>query len=96
MTVSTATATRPAIRGPLMGFGAQLLLLGALGATAGLSVAGWVAGIAYGIERLCHVVKASHKQLATKIRENVLQSVRDHIGDQQLLDDLSLLVVKHA
>jgi sigma-B regulation protein RsbU (phosphoserine phosphatase) len=54
------------------------------------------AGIAYGIERLCKVVRNSHGQLADGIREAVLKSVREHIGGQQLLDDISLLVIKHA
>jgi PAS domain S-box-containing protein len=54
------------------------------------------AGIAYGIEQLCKVVRTSHRQLADSIREAVLNSVREHAGGQRFLDDMSLLVVKHA
>ena len=53
------------------------------------------AGRAYGIERLCQVVRASHRQLAANIRENILRSVREHMGACPLLDDMSLLVVRH-
>jgi len=42
------------------------------------------------------VLKRSHSQPASRIRETVLQSLRDYIGVQQLLDDVSLLVVKPA
>ena len=49
MTVSTATGTATAARGPLLGLGIQILLLGGLAVTAGLSLAGWFAGIAYAI-----------------------------------------------
>ena len=54
------------------------------------------AGIAYGIEQLCKVVRTTHRQLADSIREAVLSSVREHVGGQRSLDDMSLLVVKHA
>jgi phosphatidylglycerophosphate synthase len=49
VTVSTATATAPAARGPLLGLVIQLLLLVTLAAVAGLSAAGWLAALAYGI-----------------------------------------------
>ncbi|HXE63673.1 MAG TPA: MHYT domain-containing protein [Bryobacteraceae bacterium] len=53
-------------------------------------------GCQYGVERLADVLKRSHSQPASRIRETVLQSLRDYIGVQQLLDDVSLLVVKPA
>jgi PAS domain S-box-containing protein len=53
-------------------------------------------GRQYGIERLADVLKMSHSQPSHGIRETVLQSLRDYIGVQQLLDDVSLLVVKSA
>jgi PAS domain S-box-containing protein len=53
-------------------------------------------GIAYGLERLSEALKASHKQPAETIREAVLSSLREYIGDQHLLDDISLLVIKPA
>jgi PAS domain S-box-containing protein len=53
-------------------------------------------GAAYGIERLCEAVKTSHRQLAEGIRKAILNSLRQYIGEQRLLDDISLLVIKHA
>jgi serine phosphatase RsbU (regulator of sigma subunit) len=38
----------------------------------------------------------SYTQPAHLIRETVLTSLRDYIGVQQLMDDVSLLVVKPA
>ncbi|MDI6100722.1 CDP-alcohol phosphatidyltransferase family protein [Actinoplanes sp. NEAU-A12] len=48
MTISTATTTTSPYRAPLAGFVAQLLLLGALAVTVGLSTWGLVAGVVYG------------------------------------------------
>jgi len=53
-------------------------------------------GAAYGIERLCEAVKTSHRQLAEGIRKAILNSLSQYIGEQRLLDDISLLVIKHA
>jgi len=53
-------------------------------------------GVAYGIERLCEAVTANHGRLAQGIREAVLKSLREFTGGKPLLDDISLLVVKHA
>jgi len=53
-------------------------------------------GRQYGVERLANVLKTSYTQPAHLIRETVLTSLRDYIGVQQLLDDVSLLVVKPA
>jgi serine phosphatase RsbU (regulator of sigma subunit) len=52
------------------------------------------AGVAFGVERLSEVVRTSHRQPAGAIREAVLSSLRKHIGDLHLLDDVSLLVIK--
>lgn len=54
------------------------------------------AGAAYGIERLCAVLRTCNKQLAGEIKETVLRSVREYVGQQRILDDISLLIVKHA
>jgi PAS domain S-box-containing protein len=51
-------------------------------------------GASYGIERLCEVVKASHRQTVGEIREAVRNSLRAYRGGQTLLDDISLLIVK--
>jgi phosphatidylglycerophosphate synthase len=48
VTFSTATTTTSPSRAPLAGFAAQLLLLGALAVSVGLSTWGWLAGVAYG------------------------------------------------
>jgi len=54
------------------------------------------AGFTYGIERLSEAVMTSHCQPAEGIREAVLRSLREYIGGQHLLDDISLLVIKPA
>jgi PAS domain S-box-containing protein len=53
-------------------------------------------GVAFGVERLCEAVRTSHVKPAGAIREAVLSSLRKYIGDQHLLDDVSLLVIKPA
>ena len=62
--------------------------------TDGITEATDCAGVAFGIERLCEAVRTSHRQPAGVIREAVLSSLRQYIGDQHLLDDVSLLVIK--
>jgi sigma-B regulation protein RsbU (phosphoserine phosphatase) len=54
------------------------------------------AGIAFGVERLCEVVRTSHQQPAGAIREAVLSSLRNYTEGQNLLDDVTLLVIKPA
>jgi serine phosphatase RsbU (regulator of sigma subunit) len=54
------------------------------------------AGIAFGVERLCEVVRKSHQQPAGAIREAVLSSLRNYTEGQNLLDDVTLLVIKPA
>jgi phosphatidylglycerophosphate synthase len=61
VTVSTATGTTLATRGPLLGLGIQVLLLGTLGATAGLSPAGWTAGIAYALAVCLFLITGLHR-----------------------------------
>lgn len=53
-------------------------------------------GVAYGIDRLSEAVRISHGQPAEAIRRAVLSSLREYIGGQHLLDDISLLVIKPA
>jgi PAS domain S-box-containing protein len=53
-------------------------------------------GAAYGVERLCEAVTIHHRQPANGIRKAVLNNLREYIGGKPLLDDISLLVVKHA
>src|SRR3954466_5919323 len=61
VTVRTAKVTTSGSRGPLLGLGIQLLLLVTLAATAGLSTAGWIAGIAYGIALCLFLITGLHR-----------------------------------
>jgi PAS domain S-box-containing protein len=54
------------------------------------------AGVTYGIERLAEAIRSSHGQPSKEIREAVLYNLRQHIGGQELLDDISMLVIKPA
>jgi PAS domain S-box-containing protein len=62
--------------------------------TDGITEAGNAAGVSYGIDRLCEVVKAAHRQTVGEILAAVRESLREYRGEQVLLDDVSLLVVK--
>jgi PAS domain S-box-containing protein len=53
-------------------------------------------GVTYGIERLAEAIRISHQQPSKGIREAVMLNLREHIGGQELLDDISLLVIKPA
>jgi PAS domain S-box-containing protein len=64
--------------------------------TDGITEAMNCAGAAFGIERLSAAVKTAHAQPAGAIREAVLGSLREYVGGQSLLDDISLLVIKPA
>jgi PAS domain S-box-containing protein len=62
--------------------------------TDGITEATNCAGTAYGLERLSEAVRTSHAKPADAMRESVLDSLREYVGDQHLLDDISLLVIK--
>jgi PAS domain S-box-containing protein len=64
--------------------------------TDGITEAINCANVPFGVERVCEVLRSSHGQPAYSVREAVLRSLREHIGGQDLLDDISLLVVKPA
>jgi hypothetical protein len=49
VTIRTATVTTPASRGPVLGLAVQVVLLGVLAGTVGLSAGGWLAGAAYAV-----------------------------------------------
>jgi sigma-B regulation protein RsbU (phosphoserine phosphatase) len=53
-------------------------------------------GVTYGIERLAEAVRVSHEQPSREIREAVLRNLREYIGGQGLVDDISILVIKPA
>ena len=64
--------------------------------TDGITEAINCAGVTFGIERLSAAVRTSHQKPADEIRGAVLSSLREYIGGQALLDDISLLVIKPA
>jgi PAS domain S-box-containing protein len=64
--------------------------------TDGITEAINAAGVTYGIERLSEAIRTSHGEPAESIRAAVLNNLREYIGGQHLLDDVSLLVIKPA
>lgn len=48
----------------------------------------------YGLERLCQVVSENWQQSAEAVRQAVISDVRRHIGEQEVQDDMTLLVLK--
>ena len=48
----------------------------------------------YGIERLCKVVSKAWSKSAQEIQDTVIEDVYDHIGEQKVFDDITLLVLK--
>jgi serine phosphatase RsbU (regulator of sigma subunit) len=64
--------------------------------TDGITEATNGANVPFGVERVCEALKRSQGQPAHSVREAVLRSLREYIGSQDVLDDISLLVVKAA
>jgi predicted ATPase/serine phosphatase RsbU (regulator of sigma subunit)/tRNA A-37 threonylcarbamoyl transferase component Bud32 len=50
--------------------------------------------VQYGLERLCEVVRENHQRSAEEIRHAVIEDVRQHIGEQKVFDDITLVVLK--
>ncbi|MCW6036988.1 PP2C family protein-serine/threonine phosphatase [Spirulina subsalsa FACHB-351] len=48
----------------------------------------------YGIERLCALVSRYWHQSSEEIKSKIIEDVYDHIGQQKVFDDITLLVVK--
>jgi len=48
----------------------------------------------YGLENLCKSIKSNHQLNANKIKEVVIEDVRRHIGKEESMDDLTLVVLK--
>jgi predicted ATPase/serine phosphatase RsbU (regulator of sigma subunit)/tRNA A-37 threonylcarbamoyl transferase component Bud32 len=48
----------------------------------------------YGLERLCQVIRDSWHKSAGQIRQNVIDDVRRHIGEQKVYDDITLVILK--
>jgi serine phosphatase RsbU (regulator of sigma subunit) len=51
-------------------------------------------GEQYGLERLCEVISQYWTQSAEDIKEAVIADVRRHIGEQEVYDDITLVVMK--
>jgi sigma-B regulation protein RsbU (phosphoserine phosphatase) len=62
--------------------------------TDGITEAENRAGIQYGIERLCKVVKEHNCCSADEIKEKVIDDLKQHISDCKIMDDITLLVLK--
>ena len=63
--------------------------------TDGITEAENMAGMQYGLERLCEVVSQNWQLSAGEIRETVIDDLKRHIGQQKVYDDITLLVLKH-
>jgi sigma-B regulation protein RsbU (phosphoserine phosphatase) len=50
----------------------------------------------YGLGRLCEVVKRSWQYSASDIRQMIIDDVKQYIGKQVMIDDISLLVMKQV
>ena len=48
----------------------------------------------YGLSRLCDVIVSNYQKTAKEIRAAVIQDLSNHIGQQKILDDITLLVLK--
>lgn len=64
--------------------------------TDGITEAEDLQGVQYGLERLCHLVSQNCQLSAKGIRQAVLDDLWRHIGQQQIFDDITLLVLKHT
>ncbi|MBE9129655.1 MULTISPECIES: ammonium transporter [unclassified Coleofasciculus] len=62
--------------------------------TDGITEAENLQGLLYGVERLCEVLSRNWQQPAQEIRQAVIDDVRQHIGEQKVFDDITLLVLK--
>ena len=50
----------------------------------------------YGIERLRNLVQQHHQKDSASIKELVIENVREHIGNEKVYDDLTLIVMKQC
>ncbi len=48
----------------------------------------------YGIERLCEVAKQHWRKSAKEIKQAIIDDVWQHIGEQKIFDDMTLLLLK--
>ncbi|MEH2350872.1 MAG: CHASE2 domain-containing protein [Nostoc sp.] len=62
--------------------------------TDGVTEAENIHGEQYGLERLCEIASKSWQHSSEEIKQNVIADVRQHIGEQKVFDDITLLVIK--
>jgi len=62
--------------------------------TDGITEAENLDGELYGLERLCEIIRQHWQQTAYEIQQAVIKDVRAFIGEQQVFDDITLLVLK--
>ncbi|KKD39538.1 SpoIIE family protein phosphatase [Limnoraphis robusta] len=48
----------------------------------------------YGLERLCEVISKNHQNSAEHIRQAIVTDVQQYIGQQQVFDDMTVVVIK--
>ncbi|WP_373693587.1 SpoIIE family protein phosphatase [Limnofasciculus baicalensis] len=62
--------------------------------TDGITEAENMENVLYGMERLCEVISNNWQKSAVEIREAVIEDLQQHIGEQKVYDDITLLVLK--
>ncbi|HBE17128.1 MAG TPA: serine/threonine protein phosphatase [Cyanobacteria bacterium UBA11149] len=62
--------------------------------TDGITEAENMAGVQYGVERLCDIVSKNWQKSAPEIRQAAITDLQDYIGYQKIYDDITLLVIK--
>jgi sigma-B regulation protein RsbU (phosphoserine phosphatase) len=62
--------------------------------TDGITEAENYSGVLYGVERFCEVLGDNWYRSTEEIRQAVVEDVRQHIGEEKVYDDITLLVIK--
>ena len=62
--------------------------------TDGITEAENMEKVLYGMERLCEVISNNWTKSAVEIRQAVIEDLQQHIGEQKVDDDITLLVLK--
>uniref|UniRef100_A0A7C3ZLG2 GAF domain-containing protein n=1 Tax=Planktothricoides sp. SpSt-374 TaxID=2282167 RepID=A0A7C3ZLG2_9CYAN len=62
--------------------------------TDGITEAENIDGVQYGLERLCQVVERHWQSSAPDIRQVAINDLLQHIGDQKVFDDITIMVLK--
>ena len=48
----------------------------------------------YGLERFCEILSCNWQRSAEEIKQAVIADVRQHIGQQKIFDDITLIIIK--